>query len=77
MFEIIAAIIGTIYIILEYKASSWLWLFNIIMALMTSRKSPMLTMVKGRVRTIRIGRIKLFSSDMTTAAKMATKTFST
>ena len=34
MFEIIAAIIGTIYIILEYKASPWLWFFNIIMALM-------------------------------------------
>lgn len=34
MIEIIAAIIGTIYIILEYKASSWLWLFNILMALM-------------------------------------------
>ena len=34
MFEIIAAIIGTIYIVLEYKASPWLWLFNILMALM-------------------------------------------
>ena len=34
MIEIIAAIIGTIYIILEYKASPWLWPFNILMALM-------------------------------------------
>lgn len=34
MIEIIAAIIGTIYILLEYKASPWLWLFNLLMALM-------------------------------------------
>jgi nicotinamide mononucleotide transporter len=34
MIEIIAAIIGTIYIVLEYKASPWLWLFNLLMALM-------------------------------------------
>ena len=28
--EIVAAIIGFIYLVLEYKASTWLWLFGII-----------------------------------------------
>ncbi len=32
MLEIIAAILGTIYIVLEYKASPWLWFFNILVA---------------------------------------------
>lgn len=31
--EAIGAVVGTIYIILEYKASSWLWLFGLLMPL--------------------------------------------
>lgn len=31
--EIIGAIIGIIYLILEYKANSWLWLFGVLMPL--------------------------------------------
>ena len=30
LLEIIAAIVGLIYLILEYKASAWLWLFGVI-----------------------------------------------
>ena len=46
-------------------------------ALMTSRKSPMLTSVKGSVSTIRMGRIKLLSNAMTAAVRMAAPTVST
>ena len=30
LLEILAAIVGLIYLILEYKASAWLWLFGVI-----------------------------------------------